>query len=169
MLQRVLAVERRVLPDRVQAGANRRRGQAGVIVLDRGGDIAQHQRRVAQSVVDLRAQRSTCQVAGLLIPLESLLITLELEQGRGGVIVGNRLAGCPLDRQFEQRQRLRELPVEVRRFTPGHQRGRRCLWRNAYLRSRRDGRGAGRRGIWRQVAISLPLPRPDSRHRQAPQ
>ena len=100
MLQRELAVDCRVLPDRVKARANRGRGQAVVIVLDRAGDIAQHQRRVAQSIIDLRAQRSSCSVAGLLIALAGLFVTLELEQGRGGVVPGNRLARCPLDRRF---------------------------------------------------------------------
>ena len=52
LLERVLAVDRRVVPHHVEIQAGRGRGQAVVIVLDRSGDIAQ-QSRVAQGIVDL--------------------------------------------------------------------------------------------------------------------
>ena len=94
LLEGVLAVDRGIPPHGVQPHAGSRRGQAAIIVLDRASDIAQQERRVPQSIVDLCPQRRAGPFTGLFVALAGLFIVLQPEEGRGGIVVGDRLTGC---------------------------------------------------------------------------
>src|SRR5208337_3249053 len=102
LFQHELAIDRRVLPDRIEPSAGGRRGQAVVVMLDRFLKVARHQSGVTQGKVDLGAQDGACPLSSLGITLDGFAKTAQGKEGRGGVVTRNRTFRGTVDGRLER-------------------------------------------------------------------